>query len=307
MKVLKKILCCLIVVPVMLGVVACKKNDDGNGGNNNPPAELSTAQILNAVSDKVVAVAGAGSGDLGYQEDGEYTFEEYDKYVYISAKMLSAVASVENLKNNVWTDSNKETIEGESGYAEKVSRLKINQTEDDGQVSIELDFVFEIEGKAVLSNPESFDLWHYEIEYNRDSGEVEFDALIEKSRNYLIQLEQNNKAQYIKIEFSESMVDVIAFTREAELDDVNELIFYTINTIKNFSYLRFNFETKAVLEEDPVYPVGSPSLFAKAQMIVSEAADIEEDVLTSAIYETNETLTSKLIAVANAEKIADIL
>ena len=306
MKALKKFLCFLIILPVMIGCVACK-NDDGNGGDN-PPVVLSTAQILNSVCDKVVAVSGSESGDLAYQEDGEYAFEEYDKYIYVSSKMLSAIASASGLKNNVWTDSVKATLDGKSGYAEKVSRFKINQTEQDGQVDIEIDLVFEINGKNISSNPETFDLWHYEIEYNRKTGAVEFDAFIEKSRNFLDgQYQQDNKSNYVKIEFSEGMIDVTAFTRETELYDVDDLIYYTQNTIKNFSFLRYNFETKAVLTDEAMYPVNSPNLFARAQSVVSDFVDIEESVLSSAIYETNETLTSKLIGIANAEKIDDIL
>ena len=308
MKVLKKILCCLVVLPVVFSFVACKKNDDGNGGGNNPPAELSIAQILNAVCDKVVAVSGSENGDLGYQEDGVYAFEQYDKYVYVSAKMISAIASVESLKNNVWIDSAQEILDGKSGYAEKVSRFKINQTEQNGQVDIVIDLVFEIEGKAVLSNPETFDLWHYDIEYNRESGEVEFDVFIEKSRNYQNTLyQQDNKSNYVKIEFSESMIDIVSFAREAELADIDNLDLYTKNTITNFSFLRFNFKTKAVLTDELIYPANSPNLFAKAQSLVSDFVEIGDDVLSSPIYETNETLTSKLIGVANAEKIADIL
>ena len=198
MKALKKFLCFLIILPVMIGCVACK-NDDGNGGDN-PPVVLSTAQILNAVCNKVVAVSGSESGDLAYQEDGEYAFEEYDKYIYVSSKMLSAIASASGLKNNVWTDSVKATLDGKSGYAEKVSRFNINQTEQDGQVDIEIDLVFEINGKNISSNPETFDLWHYEIEYNRKTGAVEFDAFIEKSRNFLDgQYQQDNKSNYVKI------------------------------------------------------------------------------------------------------------
>ena len=71
--------------------------------------------------------------------------------------------------------------------------------------------------------------------------------------------------------------------------------------------MRYNFETKAVLTDEAMYPVNSPNLFARAQSVVSDFVEIEESVLSSAIYETNETLTSKLIGVANAEKIDDIL
>lgn len=307
MKVLKKILCCLVVLPVMLCFVACK-DDDGNGGGNNPPAELSTAQILNAVSEKVIAVAGENDGDLGYQEDGVYSFEEYDKYVYISAKMIDAVAGVEQISSNVWYNSNKGTLDGKTGYAEKVYCFRLSQTESDGLVVIQIDMVFEIEGKNFSTNRKSFDLWHYEILFDRDSKDVSVDVLIEKSRNYTnSQFEPDNKADYVRISFNEEMIDVVAFSRTAEIYDVDDLVYYNQNTITNFSFLRFNFENKAVLDGSLLYPENSPNMFAKAQSLVKRFVEVEEFFAGANITETNETLTSKLISYANAEKIADIL
>ena len=303
MKLLKRLLCLLCVVPILGICVACKNDGDNNGG---PQGPLSTSQIIKTASSKFLFACGNKSGDVGYCDGGEYAYEQYDEFLYVAARMMDAVANIQNVQQNVWLYGREGIISAKSSYANKVSKFKLSQTEAEGVVDIVIDMMLVVSNLPIAQNPESFDLWHYEIEYNRASQDVKVDFIIEKSRNYQDSgFAQNSRAKYIQVSFDSDKLMATSFERTANIYDVENGVLYNRDVIDNFTYLRFNFENKSVVEEDVLYPEG-PARYALAKSVVLEAVALEQSFGLAVATVENFALTSAVLSLANADKIADI-
>lgn len=308
MKMLKRFLCLLFIVPLFGLCVACKNDGDKNGGGENAP--LTTAQIMKYVSNEFLVACGTQDGGLGHLDDGVYDYPEYDEYMFISAKMIDALANTQGVQLNAWTKGEVRTLIGKTEYANRVSKLKIAQTEESGQVEIVIDILFEIADLPIADNGDSYDFWHYEISYNRESKASALDVVIEKSRNYEdADFEQDSKAKYIKIKYDSSEIVTTAFERTADISNLENSVLYTKDVIKDVSYIKYNLVNKSIVRERDLYPdpVNTPALYQAAQNLVLESVSLKQNVMTAVTSKDHLSLTHSLINLANAEKIADIL
>ena len=314
MKKLKFILCFVILLPALVLFSACGKNKNNNssGGDEAPAQEtkLTTKQILEFAFDSFdssskkevdgVSVYSAVLGD-------NYVYKSYDNFVYADMFMLKKISSIETLEENKWMSGMRVEFEEKESYVNKVSKFFVSNVEEDGVSTITIYVIFEISDFPIDENEKSFDMYKYQIDYNHETQDVKVEANIEKSRNRVASEGQDSLSKYYIIKYSSEELIVTTFEREIEIDNI---MLINQESIKNYHYLKFNFETNSALEINGFGGSGAiPSesreyFFAQ----ITDSKNSAEFVKSATIQKSDvEDLTQVLFSVANANKISDIV
>ena len=303
MKIFKKILSLVLIVPIMFLLVSCKKdNSKDTGGASSGVQTLTTNEVLKFAYDsfEIDSNKEAQTGSaFASKTQNEYTFEEYDNYVFVGMKLLESISELIYVEN-VWCCGLKQEFIS-AGKVNNVSKFLVQSSIDEDVTTIDVYVAYSIAGYDAEENKRSFNLFAYRVVYNQKNKNIQVSAWIEKSLDVKNDLQEiaNSTAQYYIFSYDANKILARSFTRPMNIDIQNMIM---IQSVQNRKALRFNIDENLALSSSEI-----SNDLVKTDLLKFD--DLEKIVFEAEVSEGNQNskLTNSLAKFADASEISDIV
>lgn len=312
MKNLRKFLSLFLILPIMFIFSACKDNNKGGGndgdGGNTPQEErpLTAKEIMKLAfstfdekSKKVVE----NKDNFAAKKNGSYVYSQYNDYVYAGISVLSALADVEFTTPNAWCYGKQITTNGETNYANKVSKIFLSSFVNAGLSNVMCRMQLTLDGLDIKENPESFVNYYMSIVYSEETKNISFDIMIEKSKNVEIGGSKNSISNCYTISYDSNQIVVSSFTRNFDID-IEEDVEINSGSISNYNALRMNIDIAEVIYEKNGFDNEKDIQADIKNKLFSFKTLANAVAAPNAIFEL-EGVTEKVAPILNAQKISD--
>lgn len=315
MKFFKRIMCLMLIVPFAFIFAACKNNDDetGSSGGSDVKTPKTDAEVLAFAFDDFDSHSKKqGLNNLPYssvdEETNDYIYEEYDTYVYTGMKVLDVLSKISDFEVEKWCYSDRVVLDGESGYADKLSKFYVDKQEYTNYDSYTVYALFDINGMTGAGYEKTFDLYCYEIKYYSAIESVWVNMVIERSRNNVGFDEDDSTASYMMFEYSNGQFLTNTFKRTSEIENIDNATSLTPRIVENYKSLLFNSSGNVVVNRVESLSVYSSSVQENIQSILKKLDGVHNDLLeVSSIEKKIEGVTEELLMLVNARQISDIV
>ena len=247
----------MLVVPFAFALVACGKNKDdvpaqetGGSGDSEQEVVIDTSYILNKAFVDFDAHTKTEVDEtvcFSAKTENGYVYSEYDEFVYLGMSVLKALSEIE-LVEGKWCYGNEVVLEGESGYANKVSKFYILSEDIQNFTKITIYMMLEVEGFSGAKYVKTYDMYAYELKYYPVIDEVSVEAMIEKSRNSS-SVSTNSTADYFVFSYNNGEILANTFSRIYEFDDLENFTSFNPRIISKYTSLKFDATSNEVLNK----------------------------------------------------------
>lgn len=310
MKNLRKFLCLILIVPVVLLFAGCGSKNNNNGTGNdgtNQETKLTNKEILKLAYqtfDSQSKTQISGKDSFSSETEDGYVYEDYDKYVYAGVKMLDEIANVTDIVENNWYSGNVETLEGKTGYVNKVSKFLMMTNEDIGMTQIMIKMQMMIQGVNFSENQETFNNYLITVNYSHVTKNIYFDILIEKSRNSGKSGE--SLSEYYTISYDSNHIIVSSFKRNSVIDYEEDISLINPLTISDYEAFRMNIVNNEIIYETEGFN-GEQTIRNDIQEKLIKFGNLKNEFSGFEPLFNSEQITQKIIMLVNAEKISDFM
>lgn len=239
-----------VLFVVTFSLSACRKNDDSNGANSvgDNKDDLTSQQIMEYCVNKVDEKLTAGENCFAFQNEGQYEYVQYDENVCLGLTLLKEISKICEIENNVWYCS--QTFNVQSEMVDKILALRILNESNDNVVNLSVVIKFSIKGFDVVEKNKTYNLYTYDILYNKETKDVSLEALFEKSRDIEdLEYGSYSKSNYFKFSYSGEIFTTTQFEREIDIEDLENDFLINDASIENYNFLKFNLENNTVITE----------------------------------------------------------